>query len=1114
MLLVHQVGSVKIGEVVRYTITYVPSQDRILPSPEKLFLRIRNTSALVLRGAFVHGPYTLSVAAYPSTFDPNAKFLNPRRHGVPEFEPMVKAASSWECELIVPDTIRQEAGVGSRTHLGKGPEHDGESVSWVVEVASQVIFSGSAAVGFELVLARDKKSLDLSSAASAPRGAQPGKVSDHQAVAEARPGHSDHHRNCQQDQAQPRPNLHVQTASHHAPQPKGVYSRAIRLKVEDTAALWNKPPLPQWQDVDRCQTAVSASDMCKKCPAKNDSGSDAPRQKQKKVHLVVLSHGLHSNLGADMLFMKESIDAAVRKAKVDAKIRRRREKAEKKRKAGSAKSSEAASDQGSGVSSEEDPAGEVKDAEIDPSRQERSTDSGENGAEEVEEEEEEEEEEDDDDDDDDDEQVIVRGFSGNAMRTERGIKYLGKRLARYVLSMTYPDQPYLPPSSKASWASLWTDGAAPQTKENGEADTPGNGMVDNLVRPFKITSISFIAHSLGGLIQTYAIAYCQKHSPEIFNIIKPINFITLATPFLGLGNENPLYVKFALDSGLVGRTGQDLGLTWRAPTLARSGFDALMDMAQKKVKGDDPESKPLLRILPTGPAHTALKKFRNRTVYGNVVNDGIVPLRTSCLLFLDWQGLGRVDKARRDAGLVGTAISLGWAELTGTNHQTTRRGELPPDDAGEEEESGATTPLQENSHIVPLPTEEAMLEDDRQSLMAVAISAPLRDGSDQANDDSGTGAFGAFFSNLFRSSDGSKSPTAGRAKSPGLASPQGAPSAKQKLIYRRSQTIKSESSGSVISSARSRVTSGSEFDDETDGNVSAPPRTTLFESAHDLINPVIPELQYLLDPAKRPRTIFHDRVYHPEDIPLAPVKRRPTTGLMRRRTSPKLGVTPPPSPHPKGSQEDSPPPKPDASPESSEKGTDGGQQSSMRVEEKIARAYHANLSWRKVLVKLEPDAHNNIVVRRMFANAFGWPVIHHLVDAHFSDSAAANIPDAVETSAERAPAPEATTPAPTPALEQGQENAGGEAEAADSVPDMRLRGKAAEGPDPRKFVARMDSVTWSERDWVDSENDSDEGSGQKGWNWTEKIVGKGPKGKGPKGKVKAEDGPPDQVKVK
>src|SRR6185436_53989 len=71
--------------------------------------------------------------------------------------------------------------------------------------------------------------------------------------------------------------------------------------------------------------------------------------------------------------------------------------------------------------------------------------------------------------------------------------------------------------------------------------------------------------------------------------------------------------------------------------------------------------------------------------------------------------------------------------------------------------------------------------------------------------------------------------------------------------------------------------------------------------------------------------------------------------------------------------------------------TDVIDSANLKVEEKIARAYHRGLSWRKVLVKLEPDAHNNMIVRRMFGNAFGWPVIKHLVDAHFSDLAAARM---------------------------------------------------------------------------------------------------------------------------
>ena len=72
--------------------------------------------------------------------------------------------------------------------------------------------------------------------------------------------------------------------------------------------------------------------------------------------------------------------------------------------------------------------------------------------------------------------------------------------------------------------------------------------------------------------------------------------------------------------------------------------------------------------------------------------------------------------------------------------------------------------------------------------------------------------------------------------------------------------------------------------------------------------------------------------------------------------------------------------------------------SGIRVEEKIARAYHEGMSWRKVLVRLEPDAHNNMVVRRMFSNAYGWPVVKHLVETHFADSGPAAIPDDEEGS--------------------------------------------------------------------------------------------------------------------
>ena len=168
MLLVHQAGTVKIGEVVRYTLTYTPNNDRILPTPSSLHVKVKNTSAIPLRAAWIHGPYALHVSAYPSSFNPHCKVEEPKKYGVPEYEPMLKAAGSWQTKLTVPDDIRETgADLGKRRHSTQSQaqrsvedEHPG-SVTWIIEIASQILFSSSAGVDFELLVGRDEKSLDL-----------------------------------------------------------------------------------------------------------------------------------------------------------------------------------------------------------------------------------------------------------------------------------------------------------------------------------------------------------------------------------------------------------------------------------------------------------------------------------------------------------------------------------------------------------------------------------------------------------------------------------------------------------------------------------------------------------------------------------------------------------------------------------------------------------------------------------------------------------------------------------------------------------------------------------------------------------------------------------------
>lgn len=510
------------------------------------------------------------------------------------------------------------------------------------------------------------------------------------------------------------------------------------------------------------------------------------------LHLVVVTHGLHSNTGVDMLYLKERVDEMAKKT-------------------------------------------------------------GEN--------------------------IIVRGFFDNVCRTERGIKYLGRRLGDYVLKELAPATP--------------PKGAPPVAK------------------------ISFIAHSLGGLIQSFAIAHIQSFEPDFFKRVEPVNFITLATPFLGISNENPGYVKFALDIGFAGKTGQDLGLTWKPSTK----------------KGH----KPLLQVLPTGPTHEALKLFRDRTLYANAVNDGIVPLRTSAILYLDWKALFKAARVKRGEGTQSPAhkddSSKGQPYVSkddGDNAEESDDSDSSSDD-GEDRETGEIpedvgTTTNKNQHQQ---SGNGNNEKDSKSKSPGDILSSV------------TGPFSSLFSFL--------APQAG-GKRPGK-------------IYQRSQTMNANAS---------------EDEDEKpqeykEGNL--PKKTSMLESGVSVLLPPLPPQSFIVDPDTRPATIFHDRLYKESDLPPKVFKKASTTFNLGRQMSFNSSSSPSPASSPVDHTANS------------NIASDGSKMvEKSKVEERIAREWHKGTTWRKVLVQLEPDAHNNIIVRRRFANAFGWPVIDHLVENHFGSS--------------------------------------------------------------------------------------------------------------------------------
>lgn len=367
-----------------------------------------------------------------------------------------------------------------------------------------------------------------------------------------------------------------------------------------------------------------------------------------------------------------------------------------------------------------------------------------------------------------DEQLIVKGYTGNICETEKGVKYLGQNLAKYIVEELY-------------------DGS--------------------------IVKISFIAHSLGGLVQTFALASIAIKYPWFFKRVQPVNFITIASPLLGIVTDNPAYVNLLLSFGVIGKTGVDLNL----------------DTYNGK-------SEPLLYKLAGEPVKKILIKFKRRTIYANAVNDGIVPLYTSALLFLDYKDILRQLKQLSD-----------FESIEDTD------------------EINSILSADENYH------------EDGMEKLKKSIVSPIT-------------------------------------KILSIWTPQ-----------------------SYLFESQSKI-----------------PKLSFFESATSIIMPPLPDTNFILNPHSREPVIIHDKVYTENDLPKPGLDMdsnyfQEDNILMRAFAMARAG---------RGKEE--------------------------MLEEEIARRWHQGLSWRKVIVALKPDAHNNIIVRRRFANAHGWLVLDHLIEEHFS----------------------------------------------------------------------------------------------------------------------------------
>ncbi|CAH2352340.1 putative lipase [[Candida] railenensis] len=490
--------------------------------------------------------------------------------------------------------------------------------------------------------------------------------------------------------------------------------------------------------------------------------------------------------------------------------------------------------------------------------------------------------------------IVVRGYTGNAGHTERGVKRLGKAVADYIVDLI----------------------ESVQVKKE---------------LNYSFNKISFVGHSLGGCVQLYAIKYILvMKGVDYFQRkgLEPDQLICLASPLLGVLHEMSFVISWFLDIGALGKTGRDLTLSRKIPT-----FKDIKLNRQDHKQGSEEENekhfrssfRPLLETLPTDPLQKFLREFNHLTVYANAVNDGIVPLRTSSLLYLDWEALGKVGdikekvshgkdkpeettKQNSHSNEEGNATSSGSVKTVRTLNRTSI-GEVPDDSRSfvnkEDEVKVAESQFMKYFEFLKINRTRKNLKSKREKFSLISAK-----GTDPE---------------LYKAQSAQ-----GETKKP---------------------KVNEEDNGDdQLEDDEEATDEDADTDTYSESNFSElhiPPKASVIESALNTLICPVPTSTYITQPESRHDVIFHDKYYSfknvPEEKSMSSTRNVIGQFLFKYHDN------------------------------------------KVDKQVKIARRYHNNTTWRKVLVHLPPDAHNNIIVRRRFANGYGWGVIDHLVEL-FQDS--------------------------------------------------------------------------------------------------------------------------------
>ncbi|CAL5407639.1 unnamed protein product [Camellia sinensis] len=220
--------------------------------------------------------------------------------------------------------------------------------------------------------------------------------------------------------------------------------------------------------------------------------------------------------------------------------------------------------------------------------------------------------------------VMVHGILGSATDW----KFAAEQFVR-----TLPDKVFVH-CSERNMALLTLDGV----------DVMGERLAGEVLQAIKqklsLRKISFVAHSVGGVVARYAIGKlfrlprsekgeelssksCEVESKGTIGGLEPMNFITVATPHLGSRGNYQVPFLFGVLS-LEKVAGRIVHLIFR-----RTGQHLFLN------EDDDDGKPPLLRrmVEDYGECYfmSALRSFKRRVAYANVGYDHIVGWRTSSI---------------------------------------------------------------------------------------------------------------------------------------------------------------------------------------------------------------------------------------------------------------------------------------------------------------------------------------------------------------------------------------------------------------------------------------------------------------------------------------------------